>query len=154
MTTCKMAAFSAPRWATSDNYLTLDYVPTDLELGLCQAYERRGRTDLAECVRAGRVHNMLLSFLSLTSSFPRDSFVKEFYALTKVLDPDSQEELETVMWEWPIKRADKRAGDPVLKKVMEMRDRNRKSRNESRLAYPVQRFVSRLWKGFRETFGQ
>ena len=97
---------------------------------------------------------MLLSFLSLTSSVPRDSFVKEFYALTKVLDPDSQEELETVMWDWPIKRADKRTGDPVLRKVMEMRDRNRKSRNESRLAYPVQRFVSRLRKGFRETFGQ
>lgn len=64
-TTCKIHAFSAPEaifctneWALGDNAMT------EGELMLCEAYERRGRSDLAECVKTGRKYQRLEGVVS------------------------------------------------------------------------------------------
>lgn len=153
-TTCKTAAFCAPRWTLFNNYL-VDYIgPTDREEKLCTAYESRGRRDLADCVRGGRVHNLLAAFLSEDVFGVTDKFPEQFHALVIALDPDSPDQLHTGIREWQVQRENSHPNDPSIKRMWDSAQRAWRSRSESRLVYPVQRFVSQLWKRCRKAFGR
>jgi hypothetical protein len=60
-TTTKEEAFASPKWAYSDDagWLTGDKGLSREEQLLCEAYEALGRTDLADCVRGGRIFHRL-----------------------------------------------------------------------------------------------
>jgi hypothetical protein len=150
-TTCKTAAFRSPRWIVFLDYL-FDYAgQTDREEKLCAAYERRGRKDLADCVRDGRVYELLTAFLSEDVYGVDDRFPEQFHALVKVLDPDSLEEKQTDVRQWQIRRENRFPDDTVMKRMGTLSLRVRKGRRgESRVAYPTQRWASRMWKRFRK----
>jgi hypothetical protein len=153
-TTCKTAAFRSPRWIVFANYL-IDYAgQTDREEKLCAAYESRGRKDLADCVRDGRVYNLLTAFLSEDVYGVDDKFPEQFHALVKVLDPDSREERQTRIRQWQIRRENRYPDDTVMKGMADMGLRVWKSQKQSRVAYPLQRWASRVWKECRKAVGQ
>jgi hypothetical protein len=61
-TTSKVAAFGAPRWAYSKSFWEGEMALSEVEVKLCEVYERQGRADLAHCVRNARVHQLLDPF--------------------------------------------------------------------------------------------
>jgi hypothetical protein len=91
-TTCKVAAFGAPRWALSQSFWEGDMALSERVVKLCEAYERQGRADLAHCVRNARVHQLLDPFLG-TDFYNQNECLHHFlsnrHAMIMTLDPSS-----------------------------------------------------------------
>ena len=127
-TSCKTHAFSAPeaicgtrKWALGDNAMT------EGELMLCAAYERRGRSDLAQCVKTGRKYQRLegvvgnLRLFSCCDGPTGDPWVLGM--LNGLVDAfqgsneDSLPKTRDAWIEWAYSRHSK---DPGLPRIMEL----------------------------------
>lgn len=119
------------------------------EVKLCGAYERRGRDDLAHCVKTARVHQLLDAFLGsdLYSMEPAVNgyFLAYLHAVQRTLDPSCSPDTSTSVFEWIAKMEEKHQGDEVLALVKELDQQMWKTRRPSRIIYPLKQFLSLLW---------
>jgi hypothetical protein len=100
-TTTKEAAFASPNWAyNTDGYLAGDNAQTPEETLLCEAYERLGRADLAECVRNGRIFHRLDDITGYwDSTWGEECTLGRLNGLTRAFRGEDSQSLKTVA-EW------------------------------------------------------
>lgn len=156
-TACKVAAFGAPRWAFSETFWLGDMALSEMEVKLCEAYERRGRPDLAHCVRNARAHQLLDAFFGTDLYTPAEwlkDFLSHFYAMKLILDPGSRFERMTSIRQWDIETEKKYKGDEGLALVKQLDQERFKTRVPSRIVYPTQRMIGRMWRGCRRIIGR
>jgi hypothetical protein len=155
-TTCKIAAFGAPRWAYSDTFWSGDMALSDMEIQLCEAYHRHGRADLAECVKSARVHQHLDGFFGtdLFSSFGYVEDLREsLHALQSTLDPNCDHEMWKSVREWQHSTEKKYQGDDGLELAKRLDRQHRETRTRSEFVYPLKRTMGLIRKGLRKMMG-
>ena len=154
-TTSKVAAFGAPRWAYSESFWEGDMALSEVEVKLCEAYERQGREDLAHCVRNARVHQLLDGFFGddMYSGWRAKEFLSTRQAMKSTFNPGSSPEAMTIQ-EWDIETERKYEGDEGLALVKELMQRQLDARSWSRIVYPLQRMMRRSWKRCRKIMGR
>ena len=149
-TTCKTAAFGAPRWALSQAFWDGDMALSELEVKLCEAYERRGRQDLADCVKNARVYQLLDSYLGTDFYTYEDNlrryFLGHFHAMQRTLDPSCTLDTSTSIPRWISQMTKKHEGDEGLTVVKEMDRQSHKARMHSRVIYPLKHFFTKWMK--------
>jgi hypothetical protein len=156
-TTSKTAAFGAPGWAVDESFLRGDMALSGGELRLCDAYEKYGRKDLADCVRGARVYQLLDAFLSVDwySKGEVDGFLPYFQAMIKVLDPGDRREPATSLQQWVMETQKIYEKEDGLAGVLELdRLRRKGSRRRSIVIYPVQRCVLGVFKACRKALAR
>jgi hypothetical protein len=150
---------------------------SEVEVKLCEAYERQGRDDLAYCVRNARVHQLLDSFFGTNFYTPAEclhSFLSSRHAMRLTLDPGSISEeflldreamksalhpgsprgLWTLIDQWETETERKYEGDEGLALVKELNQRQLETRSRSKIVYPWQRMMRRSWKWCRKIMGR
>jgi hypothetical protein len=156
-TTSKPAAFGAPGWAVDESFLRGDMALSGGELRLCEAYEKYGRKDLADCVRGARVYQLLDAFLSVDwySSGEVDGFLPYFQAMFKILDPNDKREPAKSLDQWVMETQKIHEKEDGLAAVLELdRVRRQGSRRRSIVVYPVQRCVLGVFKACRKALAR
>lgn len=146
-----MAAFGAPRWAYPENFWAGDMALSDMEIKLCEAYERQGRADLAHCVRNARVHQLLDGYFGYDMYRPgrREEFLVSRHAMISIFNADSSPEATTSVEQWEIETAEKYDGDEGLALVKKIDEQGYEARTRSKLVYPLQRAMRVVWKRCR-----
>jgi hypothetical protein len=154
-TTCKVAAFGAPRWAYPEGFWEGNMALSDMEIKLCEAYERQGREDLAHCVRNARVHQLLDPFFGTNMYFPwrGKEMLSHLHAMKSTFNPGSSPETMTIQ-QWLTETEKKYEGDEGLALVKELNQRQLDTRSSSRIVYPLQRMMRRSWKRCRKILGR
>lgn len=153
-TTCKTAAFGAPRWAYPDSFYYGDMALSQMELKLCEAYTRQGREDLAHCVKNARVHQLLDGFFETdlySVQGDLDGFLPYFHAMQATLDPDCVVDKSTSVHQWIFLTEKKYEGDEGLALVKALGQRNVQTRTTSKIAFPLKQAFSRVWNRFRKS---
>jgi len=156
-TTCKVAAFSGPRWAQPDHFWEENMTLSDKEVKLIEAYERHGRADLAHCVKNARIHQLLFCFFDddkfLYTTYKSKKFMSCRHAMKSVFEPDSTPEAITIQ-QWDMEMERKYEGDEGLAIVRELDQRQLETRSRSDIVYPLQRVMRRSWKCCRKITGR
>jgi hypothetical protein len=115
---------------------------------LCEAYERQGRHDLAQCVKKARVHQLLDGFFDIdlySSGDPRlKTLMPYLNAMQSTLDPNSNNESFTSIPQWTQHTTKKHEKDEGLALVQELDKRNRKAKGFSSIVYPAKRVLGRV----------
>jgi hypothetical protein len=126
-TTCKTHAFSAIEaiFGTKD-WLFGNNALTEGEVMLCEAYEQRGRSDLADCVRNGRkyqrleyvIGNVILFMYAGGGSFGDATLLGMLNGLVDAFQGDKAgplPETREAWFEWALSR---HSDDPGLPEIM------------------------------------
>jgi hypothetical protein len=146
-TACKTAAFGAPRWALSQAFWDGDMTFSELEVKLCEAYERRGRDDLAHCVKNARAYQLLDSYMGTDFYTYEDDlrgyFLGHFHAMQRTLDPNCRLDTSTSISQWISQMTTKHEGDEGLAVVKELDRQSYKARRHSKVIYPLKRFFTK-----------
>jgi len=153
-TTSKVAAFGAPRWAYSESFWEGEMALSEVEVKLCEAYERQGRADLAYCVRNARVHQLLDAFFGTNMYFPwrAKELLSHLHAMKTTFNPGSSPEAMTIQ-QWLTETERRYEGDEGLALVKELNRRQLEARSSSRIVYPVHEVMRRSWKRCRKVVG-
>ena len=176
-TTCKAHAFGGPRWAQPEHFWAGDMTLSPKEIKLIEAYERQGRTDLAECVRNARVHQLLDPFfgtdfytpsgylheflssrhamrLTLDPGSISEEFLLDPEAMKSALHPGSPREMWALIQQWETETEKKYEGDEGLALVKELDKRKWEAFSRSKIVYPLQEMMRRSWKRCRKIMGR
>jgi len=116
-------AFAAPRWMyMNDNYYTGSNNLTLEELLLCEVYEEMGRSDLADCVKKGRIYHRLIEATDAWD--PTSLNDKQMLAIlngaTDAFLGDQAGELPKTMDEWVKQAMLEFKDDPDLPAILEL----------------------------------
>jgi len=149
-TTCKTAAFGAPRWALSQAFWDGDMALSELEVKLFEAYESHGRQDLAHCVKNARVYQLLDSYLGTDFYTYEDNlrryFLEHFHAMQRTLDPSCTLDTSTSIPPWISQMTKKHEGDEGLAAIKELDRQSSKARMHSRVIYPLKHLITKWMK--------
>lgn len=109
-----MWLYEGDEFQMGDNQLSIE------EKMLCEAYEQRGRNDLAECVRNGRVYQRLRYILHCGDfvTLPDSNVLGGLNGLTSAINPTAV--LPSSLTQWEEQAMKQHSANPDLTSVMEL----------------------------------
>lgn len=109
-----MWMYEGNEFQQGDNAITLE------ERLLCKAYEARGRQDLSDCVKNGRVYQRLRYILHCSDfvSLPDSTVLGTLNGLASAIDPSIR--LPSSIVEWEEQAMKRHHSDPDLPEVTEL----------------------------------
>lgn len=141
-----------------DAFWTGDMALSAMELMLCEAYERNGRLDLAECVKGARVHQLLDAFFSedlYSFDGDLDQLLPTLHAMTTTLIPGADPEHITSLRTWEIKTEQIYVKDEGLPGIRELQQIvNKGGRRPSTVLYPIKKWIGRIWQRCQGLFSR
>lgn len=88
------------------------------ELLLCDAYVRAGRSDLAECVRGGRLYQVGRDLLDTNDYTDAEDILVTMNNITEIFAPPETRCLS--LGEWGVKALDRHKHDPRLQLILKL----------------------------------